>query len=146
MTILFNFNSQKQTMTWGQLGIRDRKGGGYVLPDQRDQSAGRCREVGYSKGWLSRSAGLQTSNGQRGVSAFPAMALHTNDHTYALKSSPINSILYLWPNYDELVKSQKSRHSCASRSPDVVPAQAGNYTIYWIPVFTGNPGFPLSRE
>ena len=55
---------------------------------------------------------------------------------------------------DGFVKSQKSRHSCESGSPDVVPcikygagsAQAGDYTILldscfhrkpWIPVFTG---------
>jgi hypothetical protein len=49
-------------------------------------------------------------------------------------------------NYDDLVKSLKT----------VTPAEAGVQTSYlrrqvtkkqiWIPVFTGNPGFPLSRE
>jgi len=47
---------------------------------------------------------------------------------------------------DDLAKGRKA----------VTPAKAGVQTsslrkqgtipIYWIPVFTGNPGFPLSRE
>jgi len=48
---------------------------------------------------------------------------------------------------DDLVKSRKSRHSCESRSPDAVPAKAGNqkymnldscfYRKPWIPAFAG---------
>jgi hypothetical protein len=30
--------------------------------------------------------------------------------------------------------------------PDVVPTKVGNHFKYWIPVFTGNPGFRLSPE
>jgi hypothetical protein len=29
------------------------------------------------------------------------------------------------------------------RHPDVVPTKVGNHFKYWIPVFTGNPGFRL---
>jgi len=29
------------------------------------------------------------------------------------------------------------------RHPDVVPTKVGNHLKGWIPVFTGNPGFPL---
>jgi hypothetical protein len=28
-------------------------------------------------------------------------------------------------------------------NPDVVPTKVGTHLKYWIPVFTGNPGFPL---
>jgi hypothetical protein len=28
------------------------------------------------------------------------------------------------------------------RHPDIVPTKDGNYFKDWIPVFTGNPGFP----
>jgi len=50
-------------------------------------------------------------------------------------------------NVDDLVESQKSRHSCESRSPDAVPAKAGNQKYMnldscfhrkpWIPAFAG---------
>ena len=32
------------------------------------------------------------------------------------------------------------------RHPGVVPTKVGNRLKYWIPVFTGNPGFRLSPE
>jgi hypothetical protein len=32
-----------------------------------------------------------------------------------------------------------------SGNPDVVPAKAGNYKRYWIPVLTGNPGCPIEN-
>jgi hypothetical protein len=31
-------------------------------------------------------------------------------------------------------------------NPDIVPVNARNHFKVWIPVSTGNPGFPLSRE
>ena len=34
------------------------------------------------------------------------------------------------------INHNKSRHSCESRNPDVVPAKAGNqYLTYWIPPY-----------
>jgi len=35
-------------------------------------------------------------------------------------------------------------HSGVNRNPDVVPTKVGNHLKYWIPVFTGNPGFAPS--
>jgi len=35
-------------------------------------------------------------------------------------------IVWFFFNKDDLVKSQRTRHSCASRSPDIVPVKAGN--------------------
>ncbi|OGW26189.1 MAG: hypothetical protein A2X59_03065 [Nitrospirae bacterium GWC2_42_7] len=29
--------------------------------------------------------------------------------------------------------------------PDVVPLKKGNQKKYWLPVFTGNPGFPTAN-
>src|SRR3972149_2294657 len=50
-------------------------------------------------------------------------------------------------NFDDLAKSRKSRHSCESRSPDAVPAKAGNQKYMnldscfhrkpWTPAFAG---------
>ena len=71
-----------------------------------------------------------------------------------LLKSDLKRVYFVLMKFDDLVKSQKSRHSCESRSPDVVPrikygagsAQAGNYTILldscfhrkpWIPAFAG---------
>ena len=57
------------------------------------------------------------------------------DNKSRLKSEPMSRPRMLEPeikklNYDDLVKSQESRHSCESRSPE-------------LPELTG---FPLSRE
>jgi hypothetical protein len=47
---------------------------------------------------------------------------------------------------DDLVKNLLGRHPGESRGPGVVPTRVGNHFKDWIPVFTGNPGFPLSPE
>ena len=50
------------------------------------------------------------------------------------------------PTMSMLTRMHQNCHSGENRNLGVVPANAGNHLILWIPIFIGSPGFLLPQE